>query len=84
MKVPVAQAKVRWNVISGISISPARRVMEMLPDWISAELVNDTQSVWKSEYREEMTTAEAVGLLQNLAGVFRFLKGNTNGSDDSM
>jgi hypothetical protein len=71
-------------MISSTSISATRRVIEMLPEWISSELVSDTQSVWKSEYREELTTGEVVGLLQNLAGVFRVLKGDDNGGDDCM
>jgi hypothetical protein len=46
-----------------------------LPDWISSDLLQEMKSAWRAEYREDLTTAETVGLLQTLAGVFEILVG---------
>ncbi len=46
-----------------------------LPDWISSDLLDETKSVWRSEYGEDLTTADAVGLLQTMGGVFEILYG---------
>jgi hypothetical protein len=53
--------------------SPMGQRLDPLPDWISSDLLDETKSVWQLEYGEELTTAEAVNLLQVMAGLFEFL-----------
>ena len=56
--------------------SPTGQPSVLLPDWISSDLLEETISVWKSEYGEDLTTADAVGLLQTLVAVFENLQSN--------
>jgi hypothetical protein len=44
-----------------------------LPRWITPALINETKEVWQKEYEECLTTADAVGLLQNMGGVFEIM-----------
>jgi len=54
---------------------------ELLPDWITPALLDETQQVWQSEYGESLTKADAVSLLQNLGGVFEILYGDLADDD---
>lgn len=46
----------------------------VFPDWMSQDLLEETKAVWTSEYGENLTTTEAVGLLQTLIGVFEIIE----------
>ena len=52
------------------------RLAALLPDWISSDLLQETKSVWRLEYGEDLTDADAIGLLQTMAGVFELLVGD--------
>ena len=49
---------------------------------MSSELLDETKSVWQAEYGENLTTAEAVGLLQTMTGVFEILQESENEHDN--
>jgi hypothetical protein len=65
------------------TFSPPNDQEELLPEWITPALLDETKTVWQTEFGEDLTTADAVGLLQNVGGVFEILYGTYEEKEDS-
>lgn len=40
------------------------------PEWITPELIAETVEVWQPYYAEELTTADAIGILRQVGLLF--------------
>jgi hypothetical protein len=43
------------------------------PDWITAELIEQTIRVWQPYYKEMLTTEDAIGMILNVGRLFQAL-----------
>jgi hypothetical protein len=55
---------------------------EKLPEWITPELIAEARETMQEMGEEELTTDDIVGLLQSMGGVFEFLYGTGEGSNE--
>ncbi len=55
---------------------------DKLPDWVTPELIAEARETMREMGEEELTTDDIVGLLQNMGGVFEFLYGTGDGSNE--
>lgn len=53
-----------------------------LPEWITPALMEEARQAMAEMGEEELTTDDIVGLLQNLGGMFEFLYGTGDDSNE--